>query len=184
MIKKVIRLSSPFFIFILQAFYKREYLCDKYFKNTLMGYRWAFRSIFIKNILRLSRPYPFPTALTCNISNPNNIIFDYDDLHNFQSEGTYFQNFSASIYIGKGSFIAKNVGIITANHDFNDLTKHLPGKDVVIGERCWIGMNAVILPGVHLANGTIVGAGSIVTKSVLEENVVIAGNPAVKISSY
>ena len=39
-------------------------------------------------------------------------------------------------------------------------------------------MNAVILPGVTLGDHTIVGAGSIVTKSFPEGYVVIAGNPA------
>ena len=39
------------------------------------------------------------------------------------------------------------------------------------------GMNAVVLPGVKLGNGTIVGAGSIVTHS-FEGHCIIAGNPA------
>lgn len=39
-------------------------------------------------------------------------------------------------------------------------------------------MNAIVLPGVVLGKGTIVGAGSVVTKSFEEGNCVIAGNPA------
>ena len=39
-------------------------------------------------------------------------------------------------------------------------------------------MNSTILPGVHLGNHVIVGAGSVVTKSITEDNVVVAGNPA------
>ena len=42
-------------------------------------------------------------------------------------------------------------------------------------------MNSVILPGVVLGEKTIVGAGSVVTKSFLEGYCVIAGNPAKKI---
>lgn len=41
-------------------------------------------------------------------------------------------------------------------------------------------MNAMILPGVKLGNNTIVGAGSVVTKS-FEGDCIIAGNPAKKI---
>ncbi|MFH4151026.1 DapH/DapD/GlmU-related protein, partial [Acinetobacter baumannii] len=84
----------------------------------------------------------------------------------------------AHIYIGKGSYIAPNVGIITSNHDLADLESHTEGKDVVIGDKCWIGMNSVILPGVVLGNGTIVAAGAVVTKSFKQGNIVIAGVPA------
>ncbi len=55
--------------------------------------------------------------------------------------GKYFQNFSAPITIGRGTWIASNMGIITANHDPADLARHLPGKPVELGESCWIGMN-------------------------------------------
>ncbi|MBO8759626.1 type 8 capsular polysaccharide synthesis protein Cap8J, partial [Staphylococcus aureus] len=51
-------------------------------------------------------------------------------------------------------------------------------EDVKIGNYSWIGMNSVILPGVELGEHTIVGAGSVVTKSFPEGNVVIGGNPA------
>jgi acetyltransferase-like isoleucine patch superfamily enzyme len=112
------------------------------------------------------------------VSKASNVYFDLDDLNNFQSFGVYFQCIDANIFIGKGTYIAPNVGIITSNHDPLDLGRHLPGEDIVIGEKCWIGMNSVILPGVRLGDRTIVGAGSVVTKSLPEGNCIIAGNPA------
>ena len=160
-----------------------KYLTGYHFTQQLSGYKWALRSIWSKNILRLAPPTPFPTALTCTISNPQKIFFHPDDIRNFQSEGTFFQNIDAPITIGKGSYIAKNVGIITTNHDLTNLKNHIEGREVIIGEDCWIGMGAIILPGVTLANGTVVGAGSVVTKSILTKNTVIAGNPA-KIIKY
>lgn len=51
------------------------------------------------------------------------------------------------------------------------------GKEIHVGEDCWIGGNVVILPGVSIGRGSVVGAGSVVTKSV-DEFTVVAGNPA------
>ncbi|UMB60340.1 acyltransferase [Lutibacter sp. A80] len=53
---------------------------------------------------------------------------------------------------------------------------------VKIGDNCFIGARALIMPNVSIGNNTIIGAGSIVTKSI-PANVVAAGNPAKVISS-
>lgn len=180
-LKKVLTASRPIMNIIICIFYSKRILRGKFFTDSLVGYRWAFRTIWQRSILRLAPPLPFPAVLTCHVSDGNNISFDPDDLNNFQTGGTYFQNFNAPIEIGKGSYIAPNVGIITANHDPENLDKHLPAQPVKIGNKCWVGMNSVILPGVTLGNNTIVGAGSVVTKSFPEGNCVIAGNPARKL---
>lgn len=178
LLKSILWIITPLLILVLKIFFDKKYLTGRYFEKNLGGYVFALRSIWCKNILRLGRPRCFPTALTCHISNDKNIHFHPDDLNNFQSPGTYFQNFKGHIYIGRGSYIAPNVGIITANHQLNDLDAHTEGLDVKIGEKCWIGMNSVILPGVNLGNNTIVAAGAVVTKSFPQGKVVLAGVPA------
>lgn len=50
--------------------------------------------------------------------------------------------------------------------------------DIVIGNDVWIGTRVVVLQGVHIADGCIVGAGSVVTKSLTEPYGIYAGNPA------
>ena len=42
---------------------------------------------------------------------------------------------------------------------------------------CWVGANAIILPGVTIGENAVVGAGSVVTKSI-PDKVVAVGNPA------
>lgn len=170
--------ALPFLRRFGSIFFERKYLSGKYFDQNISGWKWLLRSIFWQKVMGINRQIPWPVSPFIGISNPKNIIFDQNDIKNFQGFGNYFQNFNAKIYIGKGSYIAPNVGIITANHDIYNIDKHRDGKDVIIGNKCWIGMNVVILPGVELGENTIVGAGSVVTKSFPDGNVVIAGNPA------
>lgn len=50
-------------------------------------------------------------------------------------------------------------------------------KNTIIAEDVWVGSNSIILSGVHLGVGSVVGAGSVVTKSV-PPYAIVAGNPA------
>ncbi|OWT33038.1 hypothetical protein BGI41_04520 [Methanobrevibacter sp. 87.7] len=50
-------------------------------------------------------------------------------------------------------------------------------KPVKIGKRCWIGVNAIILPGVTIGDNVVIGAGSVVTHDI-PSNTVAVGSPA------
>ena len=50
--------------------------------------------------------------------------------------------------------------------------------DIVVGNDVWIGARVVVLPGVHIADGCVVGAGSVVTSDLAEPYGIYAGNPA------
>jgi len=180
--KRIIRkLRAKIIISFGCIFYQRKYLQGRWFKEPLIftyGYKWIIKGILYQKLLGFNRHIPWPVGHRIDIGQASFIHFHPDDLNNFWTFGTFFQSGYAHIYIGQGTYIAQNVGIITGNHDFNDLSEHSPGKDVRIGNKCWIGMNSVLLPGVELGDHTIVGAGSIVTKSFLEGNCVIGGNPA------
>lgn len=169
----------PIFFFVGSFFFDAKYLRGKHFDESLVGWKWVFRSIFTQKIFRINSHVPWPVSMHIAIDEPLNIYFDNNDLNNFQTFGCYFSNSNkGKIVIGKGTWIAPNVGIITTNHDFKDLIIQQPPQDINIGNNCWIGMNSTILPGVVLGDCTIVGAGSVVTKSFPNGNVVIAGNPA------
>lgn len=76
------------------------------------------------------------------------------------------------IHVGAYSYIAFNARILA-----HDMTRNIK-RDTHIGENCFIGGQSLILPGVRIGNSCIVGAGSVVTKSV-PDNCIVAGNPAV-----
>lgn len=161
-------------------FYDKKYLKGKYFDKYFFsqGWRWLLETVFMQKIVGINRDIPFPVSFRMIVAGWENIEFDIDDINIFQKVGNYYNATNAKITVGKGSFISYNVGIVTANHNPENPKEHLPAKPVKLGRECWIGMNSVILPGIELGDHTVVGAGSIVTKSFPEGYCVIAGNPA------
>lgn len=163
-------------------YYDKKYLTGKWFEGKFLGilsqgWQWVVKdAIGSKKMGNISQA-PWPVDPRTSIVHYSNIVFDINDLHIFQNPGCYFQAHE-KIIIGKGCWIAPNVGLITSNHNVYDLEKHDIAKPIVLGNNCWIGMNSMILPGVTLGDHTIVGAGSVVTKSFKNGNCVICGNPA------
>lgn len=164
----------------LALFYDKQYLVGKNYEKSFAGWLWIFRTFWHQKVLGYNKHVPWPISPASAVDEPHNVFFDPDDAIFFMHFGCYFSNsHGGKIFIGKGTFIAPNVGIVTTNHDPRNVTKHLEPRDVHIGTQCWIGMNAVILPGVKLGANTIVAAGAVVTKSFEQGNCIIAGNPAV-----
>lgn len=178
-VKKIVY-SKPFSIvnkFILGFFYNKKYLNGKFFDEQRYGFVWAWRGIF-RSFPYRRRGIDWPVGKSVRIPNGKNFHVDPSSLNIFQQPGCYFQNYNGTITIGKDVWIAQNVGIITENHNPANPEEHLPAKDVSIGDHCWIGMNALILPGITLGSYTTVGGGAVVTKSFPEGNCIIGGNPA------
>jgi NDP-sugar pyrophosphorylase family protein len=84
---------------------------------------------------------------------------------------------SELIEIGEGFISAPGSVILT--HDASTIIHcgKVRVEKTIIGKNVFLGLNAVVLPGIKVGNGSIIGAGSIVTKDV-PENVIVVGNPA------
>lgn len=86
------------------------------------------------------------------------------------------------VSIGDGTILASNVTILSSSHNY-DQGQLLPYDEtdktevIIIGRGVWIGWGAIILPGVTVGDGSVVAAGSVVTKNVPSGHVV-GGNPA------
>ena len=95
---------------------------------------------------------------------------------------------SPGITIGNDVMMGPYCMMFTSNHAIGDLTTpmrkqgHAERKPIVIGNDIWIGARVTILPGVHVGDGSVIGAGAVVTKDV-EPYSIVAGNPAKKIGS-
>ena len=143
------------------------------------------------------------------VSNPNIIIGDYtyyddpEDSENFERNVLYhFPFVGDQLIIGKFCALARGVKFIMngANHKSDGFSTYpfqifgngwekvdpqsedLPYKgNTIVGNDVWIGYGAIVLCGVTIGSGSIIAAGSVVTKDV-EPYCIYAGVPAKKVA--
>ena len=144
---------------------------------------------FIKNVVKASHveigEYTYYDDEDAIHFEKNNILFNYPE-------------FGDHLIIGKFCSIASGTQFImgSANHRINSVSTYpfpvmggewakrvpdhlsqLPFKgDTVIGNDVWIGQNVTVMPGVHVGNGAIIGANSVVARDIPAYHVAV-GNP-------
>jgi virginiamycin A acetyltransferase len=141
----------------------------------------------------------FVTYVKPTITRPNVVVgdFTYFSGTDFEQRVTHHYEFYGDrLIIGKFCQIAGGVEFIMngANHNMGGVSTfpfyifagfrqetpplgEMPLKgDTVIGNDVWIGQNATFLPGVHVGDGAIIGANSVVGDDV-EPYAIVAGNP-------
>ena len=73
--------------------------------------------------------------------------------------------------------ISPEVYMVSMEHDPNDPHFMTRGGVIVVEDNVWIGVRAIILPGIHIGEGAVVAAGAVVTKDV-EPYQIVGGVPA------
>lgn len=124
-----------------------------------------------------------------NVEIKKNVLFDsFKNIHlgsnvfiNYNVE--FYTSGKSHIYVKDNVNIGPNVHFCCATHKIGE-TNCRAGEgvylDIVVGEGSWICMDSVILPGVTIGSGSIIAAGSVVTKNV-PCNELWGGIPAKKI---
>ena len=106
--------------------------------------------------------------------------FSIDPTSHIKSDA--FLECSGGISIGRNFHTGRNLTIFSTNHNY-EFPDRIPYDDVqllrpvIIADFVWCGANVTIAPGVHIGEGAIVAAGSVVVKDV-PPCAVVGGNPA------
>ncbi len=88
-----------------------------------------------------------------------------------------------------GDHVTVSHGVTFVNHDGvgwlirDEKGRRYQYRRISIGNNCFIGANSTLMPGVRIEDNVIVGAGSIVTRSI-PRGYVVAGNPARQITTF
>lgn len=156
---------------LLKIFFKDIY-CRRYVSNPIY-----FKHYVTQKLLWFNRGAYWPVNWTSRVIGAEYIYVGIGSAPGY-GQGCYIvASENSPIYIGNYTLIAPNVIMPGRNHNIYNYRIHDNGG-IKIGNYCWIGANSVILPNVELGDHTIVGAGSVVTKSFKDGYVIIAGNPA------
>lgn len=168
-----IKTKNKFYEFGLNSTILKPYLQLSGYKNIKIGYNTT-----ILTNSRLS-VYGNSNDINIQIGNDCYISFGFSALASSQ----------AKIIIGDNVLFASNVLVTNENHGINPeldipyMSQPLSAKDVYIGNGCWIGEQVCILSGVSIGEKCIIGAGSVVTKSI-PDYCIAAGNPAKVLKRY
>lgn len=148
-------------------------------------------NIFITNaifqkIFRIDSDCKFSKNFTSRVMCPENIRIENESktvLKSFAVSGNCYFQACEGIELGENTIFAHGVTIVSMEHSLEDVSKVGKEGKVKIGRNCWLGAKCTILSGVELGDNTVVGANSVVTKSFIQKNIVIAGVPAKIIKS-
>ena len=114
------------------------------------------------------------------IASADNIVIG----NGFKINSFVYLNGRSGITIGDNVTLSRGAKIISTGYDLELFFQkgergHFTDRPVYIGNYCWIGADAIILPGVKITGEkVVVAAGAVVTKDISESNVIVGGNPA------
>lgn len=149
-----------------------------WFLRSMPNFLWPLKWLIIKNSLnRVGKNFRF---------GPNSIFSDHRliEIGNnvFFSDGTII-NTQVPVYIGDNVMFGPEVMLIGGDHNFkvagklmNQVKEGGVNMPIILENDVWIGARCTILKGVKIGEGAVIGAGSLVTKSLPPYSICV-GNP-------
>lgn len=134
----------------------------------LFAWRRFLLRCFGSKLDKTAKPYP-----SARVWAPWNLIMEPSSC---LAPGTNCYNVTL-IVLGENSTVSQETYLCSASHNFHDPQFQLSASEIVIKSGAWVAAQSFIGPGVTIGERAVVGARSVVTKSVPEDTIV-AGNPA------
>ena len=132
-----------------------------------------FFRVFLLRVFGAKISYSVKIRPSSFISYPWNLKVGEDS---FIGDGVYIDSL-CNITIGHDVSISNFVYITSGTHDYESVNFDLILRPVIIGDEVWLAVRSTILPGIIVGHGAVVGAGSVLTKSI-EDNQIWTGVPA------
>jgi acetyltransferase-like isoleucine patch superfamily enzyme len=153
-------------------------------KNLLMKIVELTRPV----VWKIARAYSFEVSQPPHPTGQNELVFlgTNEQVCGQIPRSCYFNTRSGKIVIGNNCVFGENVMVLTGKHlnhqEAIALSKPLhdvpeSGRDILIGEGCYIGSGAIIIGPVEIGDFAVIGAGAVVTRNVPSRSFA-AGNPA------
>src|SRR5699024_544428 len=143
-----------------------------YLKIKIIIHKLLNKSIYKNNVILFGIP---------RMIYRNKIIFG----RNVRINENVFLHGAGGIEVKSNTTLSYGTTILSTGYEINEWEKSASRahnvETVIIGENVWIGANTTILQGVSIADNCIIGAGSLVNKSLTETGCLYAGVPAKKI---
>ena len=139
---------------------------------------YNIRTFYLRKILRIEIGVNTSIHMGCFFAGNKITIGN----NNVISRNCYMDGRVGKIIIKNNISISDGVYILSMTHAVNSELFESVFKDVTIEDNAWIGVRAIILPGIIIGKGSVVAAGSVVTKNT-GDYTIVAGVPATKIGN-
>jgi maltose O-acetyltransferase len=164
-------------------FWSVYYLFARHLPRSHVKYSFGSRAIRAFVLKRLLKSF----GRKVNIE-PKVIFYNLSESEIGDYSGIGMYSYVGTVKIGRDVMIGEELIAISQNHKFGSIKIPMriqgfqENRPITIEDDVWVGTRVTILPGVIVGKGSIIGAGSVVTKNV-PSYTIVAGNPAREIGT-